>query len=269
MSDPGGNHERLAFVYDSRKLALLDEIGEVTVAPAAARHIKVVSPHPEPLAGPPTAPTPRPEQSEGPQISVPHRFEGFDRPPYLAAFHLVGTPLSVQLVNVHLFFGSPAPADVARRALETMAIARWADLRNRSPYAGARELIAIGDFNMPKGRRVGDTTAPAPQRGGGDSSPASAPELYNPVYDALTSRGLVVPLHSGLVGSSIASDNFYDQVALFPTTTKKWFVQMGVFDFDTVVFPELWARGNRQAFNAYLRYYLSDHRPTWVEVRVG
>jgi hypothetical protein len=35
------------------------------------------------------------------------------------------------------------------------------------------------------------------------------------------------------------------------------------------VFLELWARGNRQAFNAYLRYYLSDHRPMWVEVRVG
>jgi hypothetical protein len=173
--------------------------------------------------------------------------------------------LSVQLVNVHLFFGSPSPADVARRALETAAIARWADLRNRSPYAGARELIAIADFNMPKGRRA----RPAPRSGGGDSSPASAPELYNPVYDALTSRGLVLPMHSGLVGSSIASDNFYDQVALFPATTKKWFVQMGVFDFDTVVFPELWARGNRQAFNAYLRYYLSDHRPMWVEVRVG
>jgi hypothetical protein len=174
-------------------------------------------------------------------------FQGFDRPPYLAAFHLVGTPLSVQLVNVHLYFGSPSPADVARRALETMAIARWADLRNRSPYAGARELIALGDFNMPKARRDGG----------------------NVVYDALTSRGLVLPLHSGLVGSSIASDNFYDQVALFPTTTKKWFVQMGVFDFDAVVFPELWARGDWQAFNAYLRYYLSDHRPMWVEVRVG
>lgn len=116
---------------------------------------------------------------------------------------------------------------MARRALETAAIARWADLRNRSPYAGARELIAIGDFNMPKGRRARPAPRlprPAERRrgsGGGDSSPAPAPELYNPVYDALTSRGLVVPLHSGLVGSSIASDNFYDQVALFPTTTKK------------------------------------------------
>jgi len=286
MSDPGGNHERLAFVYDSRKLALLDEIGEVTVAPAAARHIKVVTPRPERSEGPqmpaaengdrPSAqPTPSPltppTDTEIPTGHPP--FQGFDRPPYLAAFHLVGTLLSVQLVNVHLFFGSPAPADVARRALETAAIARWADLRNRSPYAGARELIAIGDFNMPKGKRARPAPRlprPAERRrgsGGGDSSPAPTQELYNPVYDALTSRGLVLPLHSGLVGSSIASDNFYDQVALFPTTTKKWFVQMGVFDFDKVVFPELWARGNRQAFNAYLRYYLSDHRPMWVEVR--
>ena len=124
-----------SLVLSAAKDALLDEIGEVTVAPAAARHIKVVTPRPERSEGPqmaatengdrpsaqpspdperreaPQTPpcTPRPEGSVGPQIPpVQHRFEGFDRPPYLAAFHLVGTPLSVQLVNVHLFFGSPS-----------------------------------------------------------------------------------------------------------------------------------------------------------------
>jgi endonuclease/exonuclease/phosphatase family metal-dependent hydrolase len=221
MSDAGGNSERLVFIYDHRKLGLLDEIGEVSIAPSRAKSVRL-----DPEGAP---------------------FVGFDRPPYLASFNLTGTPLSVQLVNVHLFFGSPGPADLVRRALEVKAMARWAALRNESPYAGARELIALGDFNMPK-----------PRRDGG-----------NVVYDALTSRGLVTPKHSTVVGSSIASDNQYDQVAMFPKTTKAWLVNIGVFDFDAVVFPELWARGNRQAFNAYLRYYLSDHRPMWVEVRVG
>ncbi len=59
--------------------------------------------------------------------------------------------------------------------------------------------------------------------------------LGNIVYDALTSRGLVTPPHSTVVGSSIASDDRYHQVAMFPETTRKWLVNIGVFDFDAVV----------------------------------
>ncbi|HEV8357140.1 MAG TPA: hypothetical protein VGQ17_10290 [Gemmatimonadales bacterium] len=128
-------------------------------------------------------------------------------------------PLSVQLHNVHLFFGSDSEkADIERRALETRAVARWTALRNKSRYAGARELIALGDFNMPKTRKDGT----------------------NIVYSALTSGGLVTPAHSGQIGSSIASDNQFDQVAMFPKTTQAWFVDIGVFDYDGVIFHELW-----------------------------
>lgn len=91
----------------------------------------------------------------------------------------------------------------------------------------------------------------------------------NIVYDALTSRGLVTPKHATTIGSSIASDNCYDQVAMFPKTTRSWLVDVGVFDFDAVVFRELWERGDQKAFNGYVRYYLSDHRVMWVEVRAG
>jgi len=71
MSDAGGNNERLVFIFDSRKLNLLDEIGEVSIAPSRAKSVKL--------------------EPEGDQ------FIGFDRPPYLASFNLTGTPLSVQL----------------------------------------------------------------------------------------------------------------------------------------------------------------------------
>lgn len=89
----------------------------------------------------------------------------------------------------------------------------------------------------------------------------------NIVYDALTSRGLVTPAHSGMIGSSIASDNHFEQVAIFPSTTQAWFLDVGVFDYDAVVFRDLWQQQGRDVFNGYLRYYLSDHRPMWVEVR--
>jgi len=48
------------------------------------------------------------------------------------------------------------------------------------------------------------------------------------VYDALTSVGLVTPTHSSHIGSSIASDNQYDQIAIFPETAKAWLLDLGV-----------------------------------------
>ncbi len=219
MSDAGGNNERLVFIFDGRKLERLDEIGEIAYPPSRAATVRMKG--------------------------VRRQFAGFDRTPYLASFQLTGTSLSVQLVNVHLFYGSDTRADVDRRALESLAVARWTALRNKSKYAGAREVIALGDFNMPKPRRDGT----------------------NPVQGALASGGLVIPPHSSTVGSSIASDNCYDQVAMFPATTEAWLVNVGVFDFDTVVFRDLWAGQGKAMFQGYLRYYLSDHRPMWVELR--
>jgi endonuclease/exonuclease/phosphatase family metal-dependent hydrolase len=154
--------------------------------------------------------------------------------------------LSVLLINVHLFYGSSARKDIERRALETAAVARWAAGRRRSRFSFAREVVAVGDFNMPK-----------PARDGG-----------NIVYDALTQEGLVTPPHSSTIGSAIASDNHYDQVALFPGTTKNCLTQVGVFDYDKVVFPELWMGRGKAVFDGYLRYYMSDHRPLWVKMRL-
>ena len=55
-------------------------------------------------------------------------------------------------------------------------------------------------------------------------------------------------------------------MALFPSTLLSGTVEVGVFDFDAVVFKELWDRGDPAVFNAYLRYYLSDHRVMWVAI---
>jgi endonuclease/exonuclease/phosphatase family metal-dependent hydrolase len=217
FSDVAGNKERMAFLYDTRKAKLLEKVGEISIPPADLRHIK--------LPG------------------VKQKFQGFDRNPYLAAWQVGQT--SFLLVNVHLFFGSDAsPADIGRRALETYAVGRWADLRRKSEFAFTREIIALGDFNMPK-RDKGD-----------------------PIYKALTKRGLELPAHTTAVGSNLASDKHYDQIAFFPGGTKDAFQQMGVFDFDQVVFRDLWDDQSKTEaqYRAYVRYYLSDHRPLWMEL---
>lgn len=218
FSDVAGNNERMAFLYDSRKVRLLEKVGEIAIPTSELRHIRL------------------------PGVAT--TFQGFDRNPYLAAFQVGQT--SLLLVNVHLYFGSDTRRHMQRRALETYAVARWAAKRRKSRFSFTREIIALGDFNMPR-REAGD-----------------------PIYAALTSRGLELPDHTSEVGSNLASDKHYDQIAFFPGATRDCFRQMGVFDFDTVVFKTLWDDPARSKadFRACVRYYLSDHRPLWMELGV-
>lgn len=219
MSDIAGNKERAAFVYDAGKVALLEKIGEIALPPADLKNIK--------LPG------------------VKAKFAGFDRTPYLATFR--AGYLSFLLVNVHLFFGSDAKkADIERRALETFAVARWAQQRQRSKFSFTRDIIALGDFNMPK------------------VSPS------DPIFKALTSKGLHLPEHTSEVGSNLASDKHYDQIAFFPDETQNDFTgNHGVFDFDMVIFADLWESRGKADFNKYVKYYMSDHRPMWIEFKTG
>lgn len=219
LSDVAGNNERMAFLYDSQKLKLLEEVGEIAFPPSYYNKIK--------LPGNPL------------------KFVGFDRTPYLVSFEAGET--SFTLVNVHLFFGDNKPASLNRRALETFAVAKWCDQRKKSHFSFTRELLAMGDFNMPKS------------------------EPGDPIYSALTSLGLELPEHSTQIASAIASDANYDQIAFLPDTTRDHFTgAKGVFDYDTAIFPELWGNGkNKGNFNAYLRYYISDHRPMWVQLKIG
>jgi endonuclease/exonuclease/phosphatase family metal-dependent hydrolase len=216
FSDVAGNDERMAFVYDSNRVTLLEKIGEIAIPPSQLKNVK--------LPG------------------VTQKFGGFDRNPYLAAFQ-TSAQNSFLLVNVHLYYGSDSDKkDIQRRALETFAVARWADQRLNSPYSFTREIIALGDFNMPKR----DPT--------------------DPVFKALTSKGLKLPDHTSEVGSNLASDKHYDQIAFFPGHTEDCFRQMGVFDYDNVIFKTLYQSRPLKDFRGYLRYYLSDHRPLWMEL---
>ncbi len=218
MSDASGNDERLAFLYNADKFQLLEEVGEIAFPPSEYKRIK--------LPG------------------VTDTFEGFDRTPYLAAFRIGDS--SITLVNVHLFYGEEKAAALGRRALETCAVARWADDRRKSQFSFTREVLALGDFNMPKC------------------------EPGDPIYNALTKFGLELPEHSTQIASSIASDANYDQIAFMPGMTAHCFTgQKGVFDFDSCLFPDLWQNGaNKKNYKSYMRYYVSDHRPMWVQLKL-
>ena len=214
FSDASGNDERQAFLYDTRKLSLLDKVGRIAIPPAELGQIKLPGTR--------------------------KRFPGFDRGPYVASF--AAGDFKFIVISVHIYYGSEGPADLARRSLETYAVAWWADKRHRSPHAYVQNIIPMGDFNLPKA------------------------EPGDKIFDALTARGLAIPPHTSQIGSAIASDNQFDQIAFFPGPTQDHFTgAMNVFDFDGALFRDLFANHMRNEFLAYMRFHISDHRPLWVE----
>ena len=221
FSDAGGNNERYAFVYDSGKVTSLEEVGRVTVPVSDLNDVRL------------------------PGVKEP--FQGFDRNPYLVSFR--AGKLDFVLANVHLYFGGgSSERALERRCLEAYAVARWADLRNDDKEAYTRNVLALGDFNLPVR----------------DASDA--------IYRALTSRGLHLPPHSTKVnGSNLNDDAQYDQMAVFPGPMESAIERTGVFDFDGAVFLDLWGDTEEQQkkFRAYVRYYLSDHRPLWTALKTG
>ena len=169
------------------------------------------------------------------------KFEGFDRNPYIASFQT--KTMVFCLVNVHLYYGDDSATEaLERRALEAFAVAQWCKRESKSKHALTPIIAALGDFNLPK------------------IDPA------DPIYTALTKTGLQLPEHSTQIGSNLAGDQHYDQVAFFPTGAgAKFSGKAGVFDFDGGVFADLWATKTPAQFRSFIRYYLSDHRPLWAE----
>jgi hypothetical protein len=213
FSDKAGNNERFAFIYDGSKVDLMELIGEVAIPPKDHRHIKL------------------------PEITA--KFSGFDRNPYICSFQWKNEIF--MLINVHSFFGSESKSDLERRALETYAISRYADLTGKSKHAFSKKIIALGDFNLPLVEK-GDL-----------------------IYKALLARGLELPDHSSKVYSNIANDKMYDQISFLPSL-KSTIQANGVFDFDNAIFPDLW-KENTSKFRSYVKYYISDHRPIWMQLK--
>jgi len=219
FSDAAGNNERMAFIYDSNKVKVLEEVAEYAIPPSDYSDIKITG--------------------------APASFNGFDRSPYLVSF--AAGNFQFTLMTVHLYYGDDTdPKSLNRRSLEAYAVARWADLRSKSKYTynGIKDVFALGDFNLPV-RNKNDI-----------------------IYKALVKRGLQLPDHTSLVYSNIVNDQQYDQIAFLPGT-KSRILNDGVFPFDNTVFADIWNTKTKTEFRGYVKYYISDHRPMWMELDIN
>ena len=251
MTDTAGNSERLAFVYDTRKVEALNLFGELALRPREYPKRNVTVHY-------------RKKRQDRKQTFRDVKFVPFDRNPYIGTFK--AGSIGFTLVNTHLYFGkfgnSSKEADrkkYARRVLEIFALSKWADRRLNRPATYDRDIILMGDMNVP----------------------AMVPT--NSAYGALIEFGFQPLKYTSKVGgSNLGNDKTYDQMAFAPGTISNRIKDLGIFDFDKAVLRHVWEKleGQKEArkitkskmiskFSQYVKYHISDHRPLWVELDIS
>ncbi len=220
FNDRAGNDERSAFLYDTRRVRLSPKIGEVVVVESDRKHVR--------LPG------------------IERNFFGFNRNPYLAGFHVESS--QILLANCHLIYGPQSSstdkqASLERRQLEAYAIARWCDLRRKDRHRWTTNIIALGDFNLPRA------------------------ETTDEIYQALTKRGLSLPPHTTRIPTNVSNTADYDQIAVTPGLKTK-ILKMGVFDFDGAIFSDIYNPSTPGYWRTCTKYYISDHRPLWMQLKL-
>ena len=87
------------------------------------------------------------------------------------------------------------------------------------------------------------------------------------MYKALLAKGLMLPDHSSKIYSNINNDKSYDQIAFLPGL-QNLITAHGIFPYDNVIFADLYKSQSATQFKGYLKYYISDHRPMWMELTI-
>ncbi len=257
MSDTAGNDERLAFIYNTSKVMPGNLFGEIALRPREypRRNVKVHY---------------RKNRQDQVQIFKNFRYTPFDRNPFVGSFKTRN--IDLVLANVHLYFGAFQKSGkeanrkkYARRVLEIHALAKWANDRSRGGNAWDKDIVLLGDMNVPN-MTHNEATLKALENFDWKSV-----KFYNKDQTATTES------LSRIGGSNLGNDKTYDQIAFSPSNLKNRVISNGVFDFDAVVFAGKWKSISAHStqkkavkeFNKYLRYYMSDHRPIWVELKTS
>jgi endonuclease/exonuclease/phosphatase family metal-dependent hydrolase len=205
VPDHGGNWERIAYLYDYRAVAFTGLAAEAD-APRKKDH------------------------ATGEWVSA---FSWW-RSPFIASFQ--AGSFSFILITAHIRWGKSAKGRI--KPLEMLA--EWVDKKRDSVHGDDRDIIVMGDFNIPK---IGDA-----------------------LFNAITSKGLQVPdAILGLEhGSNLAKDKRYDQILHYPSTEATFTNNAGVLDFYTGGTKKLFP--DHDMTKSEFTSQLSDHLPLWIQV---
>lgn len=245
VNDTAGNSERLAFVYRVEKVTPGRLFAEVAFPARRFPRATVVVPY-------------RKGNQDRVEVYYNLEFTPFDRNPFVATFQ--AGSLDFTLANVHLYFGAFKDASTveerakyARRVMEIMALSQWAKQRLKSDHTYDKDIILIGDMNVPE---MNTTDA---------------------AYRALLKSGLKpTDYFSKTGGTNLGGGKTYDQLAITPGDVQDRILAYDVVDFDNRVFRSKWEEVNadltpRKAvslFNRYVKHHISDHRPIWIQLDI-
>lgn len=231
-----GNSERLAFVYDIRKVTFGGLAGELVLPPFE-----------------------RKDPGTGQTIYEP--INQLARTPYTCGFRAGWTDF--QLTTVHILYGEQAAND-PRRLKEIETIAQALSKRSDSPYEWSRNMVLLGDFNI---FHPQDQTYEAILKAGFiipkelQELPSNVPK--NKFYDQIAFK--VRPDYFETTGKAGVFD-YYD-VIFRMEDEKEYADAMGQAYLKD-------SKGNTRKnpatyYKTYWRtHQLSDHLPMWVEIAI-
>jgi len=249
---PGGNEERMAFVFNTEKVWFRKIAGEVVLPEGQL----VVSPK---KVKPPK------DQNEGdqPKVTTEEAKQQFARTPFLVAFQSGWFRFS--LCTVHIYYGKDSGEQLKRRIAEIERLVEFfaqrqdkASKQEKDRFGNVENYILLGDFNV------------------------VSPE--HKTMQALKSNGFVVPKQ--IDGNEVRDedDHFYDQIAV-RVKDKRFKVTGGgmidlfadVFrDDDLQIYKKLMPKKDPEAkskaktpeklYDKWRTWQMSDHSPLWIEI---
>ncbi len=248
---PGGNGERMAFVFNREKVFFRKIAGEIVLPDGQL----IVSPKTldaaKPGEGPPVAATPANEPRQQ-----------FARSPFLVAFQSGWFRFS--LCTAHLYYGAEKGAQLQRRINEIAGLVKFfaarqdtASKMEKDRHGTVENYIILGDFNV-----------------------------VSPEHDtmkALKTNGFVVP--AAIDGKKVRrdGDHFYDQIATRVKDDRFAVAGGGIFHLYDTVFTDAdqadyaahlpakdvetgKAMAADKLFRKWRTWQMSDHNPLWVEI---
>lgn len=228
-----GNRERMAFLYDSRKITFGGLAGEVVIPPIR-EHGALLTP--------------------AKQLA---------RTPFLVGFQAGWFKFT--LCTTHILYGQARAIDPDRLA-EIQMLAQFLAERAGERYAWARNMILLGDFNI---FDTTDETLQAINRAGFrlppqlQQLPSNAPKTKH--YDQIA---FIAPdVQDQLAMSHAGVFNFFDQV--YHTDHEPLYGDdMGAAYVKTKTGVERTAEQRSSYYGEWRTYQMSDHLPMWIELQV-
>ena len=155
------------------------------------------------------------------------------RSPYLASFRAGNFDFVV--LTVHIKWGKSN----SDRLEELQLLAEWIDAKKNEKYNEDKDMIIMGDFNIPS--------------------------RQSKLFKAVSSKGLSIPrsLTKLNFGSNLEKNKRYDQILLYPNYPDNFTNKGGILDFYMNDVKPLFPKMNKHDFT----FQLSDHLPLWMQIK--